>query len=147
MAQISINGGFVGELAGNTWDGKWTFTKKNILIENERIVQLSKERTAKGIIGIEADNCLVLPSFVNAHTHGFEHAFKGFKDGRTIDDSHPDWFWKMYDEAPLDLLELGLRIHLAECIGAGIGIVFEVLPSGKNGSRFQSAIDGLGLTG
>lgn len=125
----------------------WTFTPYNIAINGGRIEELTPAKLGRGHEHIDAADCVILPAFVNAHTHGFELALKGLKDGRGVDDPHPDWFWKVYNTIPTELLHLGFRLHLLECINAGIASVVEVVRSDLPTEPFAEILQNVGLSG
>ena len=143
----TIGGALVGTWQTIAEKPKWSFAKIDIAIESGIIQELSTDSLPKGDYHIDAMNCLVLPPFSNAHTHGFEFAFKGFKNDRAIDEPHPEWFWKIYNNVPIELLELGAEVHFAECVMAGIGYVGEVLRHDLPGGEIKRILDGSGLRG
>jgi cytosine/adenosine deaminase-related metal-dependent hydrolase len=58
--------------------------KKNILIDDGKILEISRE-VAEGEI-IDATNCIVCPSFLNAHTHIGDSIIKDEGDGKSIEE-------------------------------------------------------------
>lgn len=59
--------------------------KANIFIEDDKIVEISKNRTNKGQI-IDAKGCIVAPAFINAHIHMGDSIAKDVGDGKSIDE-------------------------------------------------------------
>lgn len=144
---ITISGALIGTPIETSSSLQWIFENCNLAVEDGLIMEVSTKQIPYGDYHIDAFGCVVLPTFVNAHTHGFEFAFKGFKDGRSVDESHPDWFWDIYNNATDELLELGSRIHFAECIMAGIGCVAEIIRHDIEGYKFQDILKEFGLRG
>ncbi len=74
------------------------FVDCNIGVEGKRIASLSKEKL-KGEEEINAQNCLVLPGFFNAHTHSAMTLLRGYAEALPL----KDWLEKVWKiEAKLD---------------------------------------------
>lgn len=59
--------------------------KANIVIEDTKIVEISKNRVNKGK-KIDARGCIVSPAFLNSHVHMGDSIAKDMGDGRNIDE-------------------------------------------------------------
>lgn len=144
---LTISNGCVARLDGTSQAPQWTFAPRNIAIQDGRIIEIKASGVPRGGEHIDARSCVVLPAFVNAHTHGFEWPFKGMKDGRGLDEPHPKWFWDIYENVPMELLRMGFRIHLAECIQGGVAFVGEVLRSDALAQPFAEVLEDVGVNG
>jgi len=70
MSLLIKNGYCLGEKEGHL----------DVLVEDDRIVSLEKGIEAEVDTVIDADNCIVLPAFCNAHTHLAMSLFRGMAD-------------------------------------------------------------------
>ncbi|MGZ7208435.1 MAG: amidohydrolase family protein [Methanobacterium sp.] len=59
--------------------------KANIVIEDNKIVEISKNRIKKGK-KIDAKGCIVSPAFINSHVHLGDSIAKDVGDGKSIDE-------------------------------------------------------------
>ncbi|HML04792.1 MAG TPA: amidohydrolase family protein [Methanobacterium sp.] len=59
--------------------------KANIVIEDDKIVEISKNRVNKGK-KIDAKGCIVAPAFINSHVHMGDSIAKDVGDGKSIDE-------------------------------------------------------------
>ena len=127
--------------------GCWRVHHGDLVIEHGYIAEVANLRGTAGDEVMDVHNCVVMPAFCNAHTHGFEYALKGFKAGRGIDGGHPDWFWTIYNRYPEELSIASARLHYAENLAAGVGCVGDVLRSTLEPFRFATQLASIGLRG
>src|SRR5665648_1184751 len=58
--------------------------KANVVIENHKIIEISKNKINKGK-KIDAKGCIVTPTFINSHVHIGDSIAKDVGDGKSID--------------------------------------------------------------
>ena len=68
-------------------DASAELVRANILIENERIVDVGPNVVAPaGSHELDAEGRIVIPGLVNAHTHAHNNLMKGLGDNWTLED-------------------------------------------------------------
>ena len=93
--------------------------KRDILIENNRIAEISEEINIDSDKIIDCKNNLVMPGFVNTHNHLAMSVFRGYKDDKSLMDwlnnaifpvedkfTEEDFYWNSY-ESCLELIQTG----------------------------------------
>src|SRR5471030_1058934 len=86
--------------------------KLDILVEDDRIVEVARKLDAQDAELIDASGCIVIPGLVNAHMHTWQTALRGIAANWTL----PEYFGRMH--AGLATLFGPDDIHIATLVGA-----------------------------
>jgi len=105
--------------------GRAALPRADILIVNDRIVAIGPDLAATGADEtIDASDRIVLPGFVNAHTHSNESFEQGFYDALPLE------VWLLHKYPPFALKPLPRRVHYLrtmllaiECVRSGVTTV------------------------
>lgn len=98
---------------------KFKLVGSDILIEDNKIVEVSEEinKTADSVLSCE--NRVIIPGLINSHTHASMSLFRGFGDGLKLD----DWLEKIYSyekDLTSDQIRWGSYVGMLEMIRSGI---------------------------
>ncbi|MCX8172473.1 MAG: amidohydrolase family protein, partial [Archaeoglobaceae archaeon] len=94
------------------------FLKCNVGIKDEKICYVGRE-AIKGEEKINAEGCLVLPGFLNGHTHSAMTVFRGYAEGLPLS----NWLEKIWKlEAKLDekIVYIGAKFACVEMLKNGV---------------------------
>ena len=94
-----------------------------LLVENGKIQHVGKRDQAKKLGGFEEETdfgiSIIMPSFVNAHTHVAMIMLRGLGEGLRLE----DWLkeiWKVEEKMDEDILEIASLYGLSEMVSSGI---------------------------
>jgi 5-methylthioadenosine/S-adenosylhomocysteine deaminase len=100
-----------------------------LLVENGRVVRIGSEAPA-GVQCIKYPGCVIVPGFVNAHTHLELTLFQGLLEKL----SFPDWIARLvrmkYEQCTPEALKLSAQLGAIKMLRAGITTVGEVMDTG-----------------
>lgn len=93
--------------------------KGDILIEEDKIVELSKGIKEKTEFVIDASNKLVLPGLINTHTHSPMTLFRGYGEGLPLEKWLEKKIWPAEKKLKEEDIYLGTMVGAAEMICSG----------------------------
>ncbi len=92
----------------------------NILIEDEKIVQISKNPiNTETDFKINCDNKIVLPGLVNTHTHIPMTLLRGYSDDMVLDKWLNESIWPIESKLNKKSIEIGTKLGILEMISSG----------------------------
>jgi 5-methylthioadenosine/S-adenosylhomocysteine deaminase len=128
----------------------------DVLIEGSTIAEVAPSISAPDAAVIDAAGHIVMPGFIDAHSHQFETALRSFlADGILIDDGRPESAYNYY-ESILQKLSMGYRpqdVHINELfagiaqIDAGVTAVMDISQIHHSPEHSDAAIEGLRAAG
>jgi 5-methylthioadenosine/S-adenosylhomocysteine deaminase len=150
--RVLIKGGTVlsiDERVGN-------FAVADVLIDGSKIVAVAASIDAPDAAVIDASGHIVMPGFIDAHSHQFETALRSFlADGILINDGRPESAHNYY-ESILQKLSLSYRpqdVYINELfagiaqIDAGVTAVLDISQIHHSPEHSEAAIEGLRAAG
>jgi cytosine/adenosine deaminase-related metal-dependent hydrolase len=111
--------------------------KANILIEDGKIIEISKN-VCEGEV-IDATNCIVCPSFLNAHTHIGDSFIKDYGDGKTIEElvKPPNGLkHKALNESDSDEIIIAMEKSMWDMLKSGTTHFIDYREGGIDGIKF-----------
>jgi 5-methylthioadenosine/S-adenosylhomocysteine deaminase len=128
----------------------------DVLIEGSTIAEIAPSISAPDAAVIDAAGHIVMPGFVDAHSHQFETALRSFlADGILINDGRPESAHNYY-ESILQKLSMGYRpqdVYINELfagiaqIDAGVTAVMDISQIHHSPEHSDAAIEGLRAAG
>ena len=128
----------------------------DVLIEGSTIAEIAPSISAPDAAVIDAAGHIVMPGFVDAHSHQFETALRSFlADGILINDGRPESAHNYY-ESILQKLSMGYRpqdVYINELfagiaqIDAGVTAVMDISQIHHSPEHSDAAIEGLHAAG
>jgi 5-methylthioadenosine/S-adenosylhomocysteine deaminase len=128
----------------------------DVLIEGSKITEIAASVHAPDAAVIEAAGHIVMPGFIDAHSHQFETALRSFlADGILINDGRRESAYNYY-ESILQKLSLGYRpqdVYINELfagvaqIDAGVTAVMDISQIHHSPEHSDAAIEGLRAAG
>jgi 5-methylthioadenosine/S-adenosylhomocysteine deaminase len=132
------------------------FEAGDVLVDGAKIVEVAASIHAPEAAVIDASGHIVMPGFVDAHSHQFETALRSFlADGILINDGRPESAHNYY-ESILQKLSLGYRpqdVYINELfagiaqIDAGVTAVLDISQIHHSPEHSEAAIEGLRAAG
>lgn len=95
--------------------------KANIVIEDNKIIEISKNKFNKGK-KIDANGCIVAPAFINSHVHMGDSIARDVGDGKSIDEivKPPDGLkHKILSEAQPSKIVMGMTQSMKDMLASG----------------------------
>jgi 5-methylthioadenosine/S-adenosylhomocysteine deaminase len=124
----------------------------DVLLEGSKIAEIAASIHAPDAAVIDGSGHVVMPGFIDAHSHQFETALRGFlADGILINDGRPESAHNYY-ESILQKLSMGYRpqdVHINELfaglpqIDAGVTAVMDISQIHHSPEHSDAAIEGL----
>ncbi len=94
--------------------------KGNILIENDKIVEISKNSiNTEADYKIDCTNKLVLPGLINTHNHVPMTLLRGYSDDMVLDKWLKDSIWPVESRLDKKAIEIGTTLGILEMISSG----------------------------
>ncbi|MGB7976171.1 MAG: amidohydrolase, partial [Roseiarcus sp.] len=128
----------------------------DVLLEGSKIAELAARIDAPDAVVIDATGHIVMPGFIDAHSHQFETALRSFlADGILINDGRPESAHNYY-ESILQKLSMGYRpqdVYINELfsgvaqIDAGVTAVMDISQIHHSPEHSDAAIEGLRAAG
>ena len=128
----------------------------DVLIDGSKIAEVAARIDAPDAAVIDASGHIVMPGFIDAHSHQFETALRSFlADGILINDGRPESAHNYY-ELILQKLSLGYRpqdVYINELfagiaqIDAGVTAVMDISQIHHSPEHSDAAIEGLRAAG
>jgi 5-methylthioadenosine/S-adenosylhomocysteine deaminase len=128
----------------------------DVLIDGSKIAEVAASIHAPDAAVIDASGHIVMPGFIDAHSHQFETALRSFlADGILINDGRPESAHNYY-ESVLQKLSMGYRpqdVYINELfagvaqIDAGVTAVMDISQIHHSPEHSDAAIDGLRAAG
>jgi cytosine/adenosine deaminase-related metal-dependent hydrolase len=128
----------------------------DVLIDGSKIVEVAARIDAPDAAVIDATGHIVMPGFIDAHSHQFETALRSFlADGILINDGRPESAHNYY-ESILQKLSMGYRpqdVYINELfagiaqIDAGVTAVMDISQIHHSPEHSDAAIEGLRAAG
>jgi 5-methylthioadenosine/S-adenosylhomocysteine deaminase len=150
--RLLIKGGTVlsiDERVGN-------FAVGDVLVDGSKIAEVAASIHAPDAAVIDASGHIVMPGFIDAHSHQFETALRSFlADGILINDGRPESKHNYY-ESVLQKLSMGYRpqdVYINELfagiaqIDAGVTAVMDISQIHHSPEHSDAAIEGLRAAG
>src|SRR5579871_476913 len=132
------------------------FVQADVLVEGKKILAVGPNIGAGDAGVIDASGHIVMPGFIDAHSHQFETALRSFlADGILINDGRPESAHNYY-ESILQKLSMGYRpqdVYINELfagiaqIDAGVTAVMDVSQIHHSPEHSDAAIEGLRAAG
>jgi 5-methylthioadenosine/S-adenosylhomocysteine deaminase len=132
------------------------FTVGDVLLDGPKIVEVATSIDAPDAAVIDAAGHIVMPGFIDAHSHQFETALRSFlADGILINDGRPESAHNYY-ESVLQKLSMGYRpqdVYNNELfagiaqIDAGVTTVMDISQIHHSPEHSDAAIEGLRAAG
>jgi 5-methylthioadenosine/S-adenosylhomocysteine deaminase len=132
------------------------FAVGDVLVDGAKIVEVAASIDAPDAAVIDASGHIVMPGFIDAHSHQFETALRSFlADGILINDGRPESAHNYY-ESILQKLSLGYRpqdVYINELfagvaqIDAGVTAVMDISQIHHSPEHSEAAIEGLRAAG
>ena len=97
MSKILIKNGFVVDMINQSQE----IVKKDILIENDKIVKIDKDIKLKAEKVIDANQKVVMPGLINCHNHSAMTLFRGYADDTKLMDWLQNKIWPVEDKLTL----------------------------------------------
>jgi 5-methylthioadenosine/S-adenosylhomocysteine deaminase len=119
---LLITGGLVVDLAGGSTN------RLDLLVRNGKIAQIGAPGTinAESVAVRDATDRLILPGFVNAHTHGHANLMKGVADRWTLEASLTNGPWLGGARDP-DTMYLSTLLGAADMVSKGCTACFDLV--------------------
>ena len=120
MSTLVIKNGYL-----ITMDDAGSRMRSDVLVEDDRIVEISPVIDSDGARIIDATDCLVLPGFVQAHVHLCQSLFRGQADDRPL----IDWLNTITELESLhtpESLHASARLGIAEMIRSGATSIIDM---------------------
>ena len=137
-------------------DGRVGNQVGDVLLEGPKIVEVAARIDAPDAAVIDASGHIVMPGFIDAHSHQFETALRSFlADGILINDGRPESAHNYY-ESVLQKLSMGYRpqdVYINELfagvaqIDAGVTAVMDISQIHHSPEHSDAAIEGLRAAG
>src|SRR5271157_3815734 len=150
--RVLVKGGTVlsiDERVGN-------FAVGDVLVDGSKIAEVAARIDAPDAAVIDASGHIVMPGFIDAHSHQFETALRSFlADGILINDGRPESAHNYY-ESILQKLSMGYRpqdVYINEVfagvaqIDAGVTAVMDISQIHHSPEHSDAAIEGLRAAG
>ncbi len=128
----------------------------DVLLDGSKIVEVAARIDAPDASVIDASGHIVMPGFIDAHSHQFETALRSFlADGILINDGRPESAHNYY-ESVLQKLSMGYRpqdVYINELfagvaqIDAGVTAVMDISQIHHSPDHSDAAIEGLRAAG
>ena len=128
----------------------------DVLIDGSKIAEVAARIDAPDAAVIDASGHIVMPGFIDAHSHQFETALRSFlADGVLINDGRPESAHNYY-ESVLQKLSMGYRpqdVYINELfagiaqIDAGVTAVMDISQIHHSPEHSDAAIEGLRAAG
>jgi len=132
------------------------FAAGDVLIDGSKIAEVAATIDAPDAAVIDASGHIVMPGFIDAHSHQFETALRSFlADGILIDDGRPESAHNYYGSI-LQKLSMGYRpqdVYINELfagiaqIDAGVTAVMDISQIHHSPEHSDAAIEGLRAAG
>jgi 5-methylthioadenosine/S-adenosylhomocysteine deaminase len=101
-----------------TMDAQDSLVSGDLFIQDRRIVAMGKTPTGADIV-IDADDCAVLPGFVQTHVHLCQTLFRGSADDLALIDWLKKCVWPMEAAHTAESVRASARLGIAELIKGG----------------------------
>lgn len=99
---------------------EFTVNKLDVLIENDKIVEISPKINVKGVDKvIDANGKILMPGLINTHTHTPMNLLKGVADDLLLDDWLNNHIWPIEANLNQDYTYAGSLLACAEMIKSG----------------------------
>ena len=128
------------------------FAVGDVLVDGSKIAEVAASIDAPDAAVIDASGHIVMPGFIDAHSHQFETALRSFlADGILINDGRPESAHNYY-ESVLQKLSMGYRpqdVYINELfagiaqIDAGVTAVMDISQIHHSPEHSDAAIEGL----
>jgi 5-methylthioadenosine/S-adenosylhomocysteine deaminase len=128
----------------------------DVLVDGSKIAEVAARIDAPDAAVIDASGHIVMPGFIDAHSHQFETALRSFlADGILINDGRPESAHNYY-ESILQKLSMGYRpqdVYINELfagiaqIDAGVTAVMDISQIHHSPEHSEAAIEGLRAAG
>jgi 5-methylthioadenosine/S-adenosylhomocysteine deaminase len=128
----------------------------DVLLEGSKIAEVAARIDAPDAAVIDASGHIVMPGFIDAHSHQFETALRSFlADGILINDGRPESAHNYY-ESVLQKLSMGYRpqdVYINELfagvaqVDAGVTSVMDISQIHHSPEHSEAAIEGLRAAG
>jgi 5-methylthioadenosine/S-adenosylhomocysteine deaminase len=132
------------------------FAVGDVLVDGSKIAEVAARIDAPDAAVIDASGHIVMPGFIDAHSHQFETALRSFlADGILINDGRPESAHNYY-ESVLQKLSMGYRpqdVYINELfagiaqIDAGVTAVMDISQIHHSPEHSDAAIEGLRAAG
>ncbi len=150
--RVLIKGGTVLSIDGRVGN----FAVGDVLVDGSKIAGVAARIDAPDAAVIDASGYIVMPGFIDAHSHQFETALRSFlADGILINDGRPESAHNYYDSI-LQKLSMGYRpqdVYINELfagvaqIDAGVTAVMDISQIHHSPEHSDAAIEGLRAAG
>jgi 5-methylthioadenosine/S-adenosylhomocysteine deaminase len=103
-----------------TQNNKREIITGNILIENDKIIEISKKSiNTETDYKIECRNKLILPGLVNTHTHIPMTLLRGYSDDMVLNKWLKESIWPIESKLDKKSIEIGSKLGILEMIASG----------------------------
>jgi 5-methylthioadenosine/S-adenosylhomocysteine deaminase len=108
------------ENESNNWDYEKIYEKTSILIENDKIAEISKNISMNNVDKvIDGTNKILMPGLINTHTHAPMNLFRGLADDLELNEWLSDYIWPMESRLNSELSYIGSLLSNIEMIKSG----------------------------
>ncbi len=101
-----------------TMDAQDSIVSGDLFIQDRRIVAIGETRTSADVV-IDADDCAVLPGFVQTHVHLCQTLFRGSADDLALIDWLKKRVWPLEAAHTAESVRASARLGIAELIKGG----------------------------
>ena len=110
--KIKIKNGIVLDMVGVP-------ERKDILIENDKIIQIAKNITEEADETIDASNRAVMPGLINCHNHVGMSIFRGYSDDLELQDWLQKAIWPVEDKLKAEDIYYSSKLGCIEMLKSG----------------------------
>ena len=139
MAQTLLKGGMVLSLDADIGD----LAKGDVLVENDKIVDVGPDIQASGAREIDAGRMIVMPGIVNAHMHTWQTNIRGIAGDWTMADYQAGMHRGLAMAYGPDDIYLSNLIGALNQINNGVTTLFDWSHNNPTAAHTDRAIDGL----